>query len=457
MNDMNRTAFFSIVAAFALVVLKLGAGIATGSLGLISAGIESSGDVVAAVMTFLAIRIAGKPPDSNHHYGHGRAENLAALGEAAILLVGGVIVVWQAVKRLLASGGHHLEANWLVFAVLGLVIAVDVSRTITSLRTARHYGSAALRSNAFHFGADMAGTLAVLVGLLFVRAGYSKADAYAALFVSALIFTAAGRLVVENIRSLMDVAPAEADAAARRALDSLEDIEVRRLRVRELAGRHFADVVVGVPAASALVQGHDASERVEAAVRSVLPGSDVVVHVEPREETLLADRVLAATLTVPGVHEAHNVTVFELEGRCEASLHLKVAGELKLAEGHRIGVQVERAIRKHVPEIAAVHTHLEPLDAYLGAREVRDPDQRRTQVELIVRAETGAGPRDLRFVTSDRGLVCFLSLVLGSGVTVTEAHRVASRVEAAMHSEIHPLAEVVVHVEPTPESHSTGP
>jgi divalent metal cation (Fe/Co/Zn/Cd) transporter len=289
-----------------------------------------------------------------------------------------------------------------------------------------------------------------------VRAGYAKADAYAALFVSVLIFTAAGRLVLENIRSLMDVAPAEADAAARRALESLEDIEVRRLRVRELAGRHFADVVVGVPAASALVQGHDASERVEAAVRSVLPESDVVVHVEPREETLLADRVLAATLTVPGVHEAHNVTVFELEGRCEVSLHLKVPGELELAEGHRIADEVEKAIRQDVPEVAAVHTHLEPLDAYLGAREVRAPDHLRTQVELIVRTETGTAPRELRFVSGDRGLVCFLSLVLGSGVTVAESHRVASRVEAAMHREIHPLAEVVVDVEPTLEVHSTG-
>jgi cation diffusion facilitator family transporter len=447
---MKRTAFFSIVAAFALVVLKLGAGIVTGSLGLISAGIESSGDVVAAVMTFLAIRIAGKPPDSNHHYGHGRAENLAALGEAGILLVGGFIVVWQSVQRLLAHGGHKLEANWLVFVVLGVVIVVDVSRTITSLRTARHYGSPALRSNAFHFGADMAGSLAVLVALLFVRAGHAKADAYAALFVSALIFTAAGRLLVENIRSLMDVAPAEADAAARRALASLEDIEVRRLRVRELAGRHFADVVVGVPATSALIQGHDAAERVEDAVRSVLPESDVVVHVEPQEETLLADRVLAATLAIPGVHEAHNVTVFEFESRHEVSLHLKVPGELELAEGHRVVDEVEKAIRQHVPEIAAVHTHLEPLDAYLEAREVRDPDRLSTQVRLIVRAEAGTEPREVRFVTSDWGLVCFLSLVLGRGITVAETHRIASRVEAAMHREIRSLAEVVVHVEPNP-------
>jgi cation diffusion facilitator family transporter len=445
---MKRTALLSIAAAAALVALKLGAGMAIGSLGLISAGIESTGDVVAAVMTLLAIRVAGKPPDSNHHYGHGRAENLAALGEALILLIGGTVVVWQAVQRLLAGQGHHqLEASWVVFAVLGVAIAVDISRTVTSIRTSRHYGSAALRSNAFHFGADMAGTLAVVVGLIFARAGHQNADAFAALFVSALIFTAAGRLIVENVRSLMDVAPAKADAAARRALESLEGIELRRLRVRELAGRHFADVVVGVPAASALVQGHDAAERVENSLRSVLPDSDVVVHVEPRDETLLADRVLAATLRIPGVHEAHNVTVFELAGRREVSLHLKVPADLSLAEGHRIADEVEQAILLHVPEVKAAHTHLEPLDSYVDAKDFKEGELH-AGVEQIVRAATGTPPRELRLVASDRGVVCFLTVALEPRMTVSQAHRVASQIESSIHREIPQIADVVAHIEP---------
>ena len=106
-----RTARVSVVAAGALVVLKLGTGLLVGSLGLVSAGIESSGDVVAAILTLFAIRLGGRPPDTDHPYGHRRAENLAALGEAAILTAGGVVVVVEAIGRL-AGHGQPFKAHW---------------------------------------------------------------------------------------------------------------------------------------------------------------------------------------------------------------------------------------------------------------------------------------------------------------------------------------------------------
>src|SRR6516225_7735160 len=144
-RDESRTALVSIGAAGVLVALKLGTGILSGSLGLVSAGIESSGDVVAAVLTFFAIRFAVRPADREHPYGHRRAENLGALGEAAILIGGGVFIVVEAVIRL-AEGGHELNPRWYVFAVIGVALLVDVSRIAVSLRTARIYKSAALRS-----------------------------------------------------------------------------------------------------------------------------------------------------------------------------------------------------------------------------------------------------------------------------------------------------------------------
>src|SRR4051812_28059282 len=192
----SRTALASIAAATLLVLLKLVTGILTGSLGLISAGIESSGDVVAAVMTFFAIRLGGRPADETHHYGHRRAENLGALGEAAILVGGGIFITVEGIRRLV-EGGHGLEAQWYIFAVIGVALVVDVSRIVVSVRTARRYRSAALRSNAFHFASDMAGTLAVLCGMIAVAAGFESGDAVAALVVACIILAAASRLVYE--------------------------------------------------------------------------------------------------------------------------------------------------------------------------------------------------------------------------------------------------------------------
>src|SRR4051794_10099522 len=249
----SRTALVSVAAATLLVLLKLVTGILTGSLGLISAGIESSGDVVAAVMTFFAIRLGGRPADEKHHYGHPRAENLGALGEAAILFAGGTFILTEGITRL-SEGGHELEAHWYIFAVLGVALCVDLSRVVVSRRTARKHKSAALRSNAFHFAGDMAGTVAVIGGVAAVAAGFEQGDTVAALVVAAIIFTAASRLVYENARVLMDTAPTGAHERAERAINDLdEDVELRRVRGREAGGDHFSDAGVAVPPGEAVV------------------------------------------------------------------------------------------------------------------------------------------------------------------------------------------------------------
>src|ERR1035441_4047511 len=163
-HSQRRTTLVSIAVAGVLVAIKLGVGLATGSLGLISAGIESSGDVIAAVLTFFAVRLGGRPADRGHPYGHRRAENLGALGEAAILLAGGLLVSIEAVGHLIAASSPP-RIHWYQFAVIALALILDVSRTRVSLVAARRYDSPALRSNAFHFAADMLGSLTVLAGL----------------------------------------------------------------------------------------------------------------------------------------------------------------------------------------------------------------------------------------------------------------------------------------------------
>src|SRR3954451_7037483 len=319
-TGQSRTALASIGAAAVLVVLKLGTGILTGSLGLISAGIESSGDVVAAVLTFFAIRLGGRPADADHPYGHRRAENLGALGEAAILAGGGVFIVTEAIGQL-TGGTESLHARWYVFAVIGVAIVIDVSRIVVSLRTARKYRSAALRSNAFHFAGDMAGSVAVLGGLTAVAAGFKAGDAVAALVVAGIIFAAAGRLIYENARVLMDTAPGDAQARAEQAITGLGDaVELRRLRLRESGGHYFADAVVGVSPGQALVESHHTADAVEAAVRGAPPDTDVVVHLEPRRHGLdLRDRALAIALSEPLVREAHDIAIYEHEGGTSVS------------------------------------------------------------------------------------------------------------------------------------------
>jgi cation diffusion facilitator family transporter len=436
-----------VFAACALIALKLAAGIPSNSLGLLSEAAHSGIDLVAALLTFVALGVAGRPADLGHAYGHGKAEHLAALAEAGILVVLALFIIWRAVLHLAGLTETEVHAEWYALLALGIVICVDFSRMLVSLRVGRRYGSAALQANAVHFGSDLAGSVAVLGGLLLVRAGWREADSAAALFVALLVLAAAARLMRGNVDVLMDRVPSEAQTIATRAIGAIEPpVQLRRLRMRQAGGKQFADVVIGVPPGAAVGQGHAAADAVEAAVHEALPQSDVVVHVEPQEDVVaLRERVLAAAQRVPEVREIHNLSVLRTDGGAEVSLHLKLPGDLKLEQAHAVANEVERAISESVPEVASVQTHLEPIAEPERATTV---DRDAGFVEKIVRDSTGAAPRELRFLQTDEGLVAFLTLGVDPGTTLADAHRRASEVEARIRRERPEIANVIVHTEP---------
>src|SRR4051795_7932345 len=250
-----RTALWSVVAAGVLVGIKLVAGLLSGSLGLLAEAAHSGTDLVAALLTLFALRIAVRPADPEHRYGHGKAEHLAALGESAFLTLVSALIAVESVRRLATAGGHEVSAEWWTFVVLGAVIVIDASRTVITRRASQEYDSAALAANALHFASDLAGSLAVLVGLILVSAGgasgepgppavvallgglilvsagVQSADSVAALFVAVLVVMAAMRLAHDSIDVLMDRAPVESTEAIERALASLHGrTEVRRVR-----------------------------------------------------------------------------------------------------------------------------------------------------------------------------------------------------------------------------------
>jgi cation diffusion facilitator family transporter len=447
MTPQRRAALASVVAAGALIAVKLGPGLASGSLGLVAESLHSGTDLVAALLTFFAVGISVKPADRAHQYGHGKAEHLAALAEASVLSLVSVAVGALAIARLAGWVDASVDAHWWAFAAVAVVLALDLSRTVVSLRVAREHHSAALLSNALHFGSDFAGTVAVLAGLVAVRAGWPSGDSVAALFVAVLVLGAAGRLMRRNVDVLMDRAPADAAAAARRAVLALvPPVQLRRLRLRHAGGRNFADVVIGVSPGAAIEQGHAAADRVEAAVQRALPGSDVVVHVEPiGAEADVRERIRAAAMGVSHVREIHNLTVIDTRDGLEVSLHLKLPGRTRLGAAHDLAESVERSIVDAVPEVVAVQTHLEPLaEESAGSVVEHDPGV----VERIVREATGRSPREVRFLDTDDGLVVFLTLGVAASQSLADAHAGASDVEERVRAELHGVADVIVHTEP---------
>ena len=446
MSPQRRTALVSIIAACVLIGVKLVAGIATNSLGLLSEAAHSGTDLIAAILTFVAVGVAGRPADPGHAYGHGKAEHLAALAEAALLVLVSLLIAWRALWRLLGLAEGKVEPRGWALLVIGGVMVIDAGRAYVSYRTGRRYRSPALQANALHFASDFAGSTAVLLGLVAARAGYHWADSVAALFVAGLVLVAASRLMRVNIDVLMDRVPPDAQEAALAAIGAVPGIELRRLRMRQAAGQEFADVVIGVPPGAAVGQGHAAADAVEEAIHGALPDSDVVVHVEPQQdEAALRERALAAAQRVQRVREIHNLSVVRVGGSTEVSLHLKLPGELPLEDAHEIASEVERAIVESVPEVDTVQTHLEPL---AEAAEGESVDGDRGLVERIVREQTGQAPRELHFLRTDDGLLAYLTLRLDPDTSLADAHARASEVEERIRRERPEISDVIVHTEP---------
>jgi cation diffusion facilitator family transporter len=447
MSPQRRTALVSVGAACLLVAIKLAAGLGSSSLGLLAEAAHSGTDLAAALLTFFAVSVAVRPADRGHPYGHAKAQNLAALAEAGFLVAVSIGIAVVAVLRLADVVEFDVDPSWLTFGAIALVLVIDGSRTTVSLRGARRYRSDALLANAVHFASDFAGTLAVLGGLAMAAAGFPAGDSIAALFVSALVVAAAIRLARQNVDVLMDRSPEADTRRARTAIARLDPpVELRRLRLRRAGGKYFADVVIGVAPGAAIGQGHAAADRVEQALHEALPEIDVVVHVEPRGgEGGVRERALAAALTVSEVREIHNLSVLDVDGNAEVSLHLKLPGDLSLDRAHGIAEQVEEAIRNQVPEVRTVQTHLEPLAETAAGEEVDiDP----AVIERAVRDEAGVEPRELRCVRTDDGIVVFLTLALGGGESLAEAHGRASAIEERVRHAVPAVTDVVVHTEP---------
>jgi cation diffusion facilitator family transporter len=279
-----------VIAATGLTSFKVVVGLATGSLGILAEAAHSSLDLVAALMTFLAVRISGKPADTRHLYGHGKVESLSALFETLLLLVTCVWIIRAAVLRLV----HHsleIEVTAWSFAVMVTSIVVDVSRSRMLYRAARKHHSEALEADALHFSTDVWSSAVVILGLVSVKISESVpawgflryADAVAAIVVALIVVQVSVKLGSRTTMSLIDTVPQGIDRQIARAVEALDGVsDCHNVRVRYSGPKPFVDVHVLLDGNQTLRQAHDLTEEIERAIACVLPGADVTVHPEPR-------------------------------------------------------------------------------------------------------------------------------------------------------------------------------
>ena len=451
-----------MVAAAAMTVLKLAAGLLSGSLGVLSDAAHSALDLVAVTLTFFSVQVSDKPADEDHTYGHGKIENLSAFLEAGLMAVSCAWIIWEAMERMVR---HTVVLHHSVWPVLVLLtsIGVDWWRSRRLRAVAEKTGSPALATDAFHFASDIWSTLAVLCGLcaswIGVRMGIGwlgYADPFAAVVVSLMILRMTLYLGRETVAVLMDEVPVE---TRQRLVDEVAKVdgvlEVEQARVRRAGSIYFADLTLALPRQYTFEHTGELVRAATEAAHRALPQADVVIHTVPREaraESIFDRvRVVAARNNV----NVHELSVQSHHGRLRVEQHVELDEDMTLLAAHGFVSAMEAEILREAPEIDSVLTHIESEPATIEQPEEIVEVDRKIEYALRQTARMFAEIKDVHEIVVGR-TVDHISLschcTLPDELPMLKVHEVITALEDRFKLECPEVYRVTIHPEPATDN-----
>ncbi len=463
-REKRLVALSSVLAAVFLTTFKIVIGLLTNSLGILSEAAHSGLDLIAAAITFLAVRVSGRPPDRDHPYGHGKVENLSALVETLLLLATCAWIIVEAINRLFFEL-VHVEASIWGFVVMGVSIVIDVSRSRALMKAAKKHNSQALEADALHFSTDVWSSSVVIVGLVAVALGQwiqdhshaqadwlFRADAIAALGVSAIVVYVSLQLGRRTIGGLLDAAPHGLAAQIEREVSRLPGVaSVQRVRVRASGPSTFVDMTLAVPRSASFEQAHKIATQAEEAVQRFLPRADVMVHIDPviQDEQSLVERVRSVAAR-QGIG-VHGLRIHDVRGRLSLDLHVEVPDDLTVSQAHQRVTNLEQTLRSESPELRDVVTHIEPVGEREARRRVSRAGSAQVREAILRLPAQSPGVRDCHSVTVYRDgndLSVSFHAVTAPNLSISDAHRLTVQLESLLRAQLPELGRVVIHVEP---------
>ena len=461
LREKKFAALASVGSALLLVSLKVFLAVATGSLGILSEALHSSLDLVTTIVTYLSIRVAGRPADYNHTYGHGKVENFSAFVETGLLLLASLYVIYEAFQRLFFKD-VHIEPSLLAIVILGLTIIVDVVRSRKLMEVARKHDSDALEADALHFSTDAWSTVVVMFGIAAVWAGerygiawLRYADPVAGLICSGFIIWVASQLGRRTLDALLDAAP---EGLQQRIADAARGVpgvlDVQRVRVRRAGNRHFVDVTISVPRTHAFEQVHAVSDAVEKRIEELIP-SDVMVHMEPRahsgEQVFDVVRAIAHRRGLA----IHELAAHQVDGRVFLELHLEVDETLSLRDAHRRATELEQDVLREAPEVGDVVIHIEPLGAHIA--QANEQKELSADIQNYVNALRPEYPslldcHEVRVRLAEDKLAVSCHCAMDGSLPITAIHDVTAALEDRVKLRFPNVFAVTIHPEPPEEA-----
>jgi cation diffusion facilitator family transporter len=460
--EKRRVALHSMLAALAMTVLKLAAGILSGSLGVLSDAAHSGLDMLGAMMTFFSVQVSDKPADEDHTYGHAKFENLSSFGEVILMAASSVWIIWEAIRRIVYHS-VELRISALPVVVVLMSIAVDFWRSRRLRAVAEHTGSSALATDAYHFASDIWSSVAVLGGLAaswagtqFGVAALRFADPLAAVVVSLMILRLTARLGHEAVAVLLDAIPSE---TRHRIIQEVERVPgvlaVEQTRVRRAGAAYFADLTLALPRRYTFEHTDELVNAATAAVHRALPEADVVIHTVPRQARAesIFDRVRA-------VAARNNVSVHELSvqsqhGKLRVEQHVELDENMPLLKAHDFVTAMEAEILRETPEVDSILTHIESEPATIEQPEELVEENRKIELALRAAAKLIKEVVDVHEIIVGRtGEHVYLSChcTLPDDLTMLHVHEVITALEDRFKLECPEVYRVTIHPEPVTDN-----
>jgi cation diffusion facilitator family transporter len=451
----------SVLAAIVITGLKIVVGVTTGSLGILSEAAHSGLDLIASLVTFFSVGVSDKPADADHQYGHGKVENFSAFVETGLLLLTCGWIIYEAGERVFFRR-IEIEPSLAAFAVMIVSMGVDWWRSRVLGRIATKYDSQALEADALHFSTDIWSAGVVVLGLVLVLVGRTYhvewlrfSDPIAALFVAGVVVSVSWRLARRTVDALLDAAPPGVRSKIQDAVSHVDGVlEVDRVRIRRSGNRYFADLTVGLARTVTFQRSRQLASAVSEAVHRILPDADVTVQPLPRAQRSenVFDRIRA--VATDRNLNVHDISVQDFACHLHVEQHIELDERMTLKEAHDQVTELEADLRREVPEISEILTHIESEPATI---ETTDELVRDAKLEQRLRAVAAQFPEILDvhefLVKRVRGrLYVSLHCTLSDDLSLARVHDIQTELEIRFKQDAPELFRVLIHPEPSTDN-----
>jgi len=361
---VNRTKVLqiSLLAIFSAFLVELIFGLISNSLALITDSIHALLDSVVTIVLLLAARMAIKPPDAEHTYGHGKIESLGGLiGGIAILLIA-CFFIYESIHRLQSPPPNILPGLFAIIAGL-YTIGIDIFRIALLRRSIKKMGGATLKADFYHAFMDLGSTLVAIAGIALASYGLYYGDFVAALVLGGLLAALSVKLIYKTAMDLTDIISPELVKNVREiAIATTGVIDADPILMRRSGDTIFADITISLRGDSSFDKAHEISNNVEKNIKNEISNAVVTIHFEPNWKDVPLDaKILDIVKNVKGVKGVHNVSTHKTKGKIFSNLHVMVDREINLSSAHKISEIVEQKIQDNIPQIEHVTIHLEPF------------------------------------------------------------------------------------------------